>query len=141
MASGTRLVLGLLAAAAAVAILRSACVPVGSFRGGLDGLEWGMPADSVRTALGPPNRICVGGDVDHVDPPAGLDRPALGRATAERWIYSERPPQDDPPRGDGPDCRPEPAATELGFDTGGRLRWIVRESLQTPAEADPALGR
>lgn len=141
MASGTRLVLGLVAAALAVAILRTVCVPVGSFRAGLDGLEWGMPADSVRAALGPPNRICVGGEVEHVDPPAGLDRAALAAVTAERWIYSERAPEDEPPRVPGPDCRSEPTATELGFDAGGRLRWFVRETLQTPAETDPALAR
>lgn len=137
MSSGTRLVLVLVAVAIALAALRTLCVPVGSFRAGLDELRRGMPADSVEALLGGPNRICLAPDLQHLDLPGGLDREALAATTAERWIYSDRPPPDDPPRIEGPDCRPPPAATELGFDRAGRLTWLVRETLQTPVEVDP----
>lgn len=139
MRSGTRLVLVFLAAAAGVALLRGLCVPVGSFRAGLDELRWGMPADSVVAVLGRPNRICVSAEVGHVGSAPGADRATLRAATAERWIYSDRPPPDDPPRIAAPGCRPPPAAAELGLDDHGRLRWLVRESLQTPVEVDPSL--
>lgn len=109
MKSGTRLVLGLLAAALAVAILRTVCVPVGSFRAGLDRLRTGMPADSVVAILGRPNRICVDG-------------------RAERWVYTDRPPPDEPPRLTGPDCGAPTTASELAFDADGRLLRVVREA-------------
>lgn len=144
MRSGTKLALGLVLAAALVAVLRGAVFDVGSFRAGLDALAWGIPADSARAVLGRPNRICASGRVDHLDvagPEADATRAALTRVTAERWVYSERPPPDDPPRIADAACRPPPAATELGFDARGRLRWIVRETLQTPVEVDPALTR
>ena len=142
MKSGTRLVLVLLGAAVAVALLRALCVPVGSFRAGLDRLTWGVPADSVAEALGAPNEICLG---PGLEPPetrgsgAGEVRAALQAATAERWIYSERPPPRSVPRSADPACRAPLMATELGFDAAGRLRWIVRETGQTPVAFDPAL--
>lgn len=140
MSSGTRLVLILVLAAAAVAALRFLCVPVGSFRAGLEELGWGMPADSVVARLGPPNRICATARVDHLLLPAEADtarlRRTLGEVTAERWVYTDRPPPDEPPRDDDPACEAPPAATELGFDAAGRLRWISREALQTPVEVD-----
>ncbi|MBW3661006.1 MAG: hypothetical protein KY397_05160 [Gemmatimonadetes bacterium] len=141
MRSGTKLAIVLVAVAAAVAALRILCVPVGSFREGLDRLDWGMSADSVRAVLGRPNRICASGAVDHVRVPEGVDAAVLERVTSERWVYSERSPPDDPPRSPDPACRPAPAATELGFDAAGRLRWLVREAMQTAAEVDPRLGR
>ena len=139
MSSGTKLAVGLVILAAAVAALRMACVPVGSFREDLDRLEWGTPADSVVSALGRPNRICASENVAHVRWPDGIDPDALEAATAERWVYSDRSPPDEPPRDPDPACRPAPAATELGFDESGRLRWKVLETLQTTAEVDPAL--
>jgi hypothetical protein len=139
VSSGTRVVLGLVALALALAILRTLCVPVGSFRAALDELAWGMPADSVESLLGRPNRICLTPEVGHLDLPPGVDAASVRGGTAERWIYSDRPPPDDPPRDADPECRPPPAATELGFDTSGRLRWWVRETLQTPAEVGPGM--
>ncbi|HUP19764.1 MAG TPA: hypothetical protein VM778_07395 [Gemmatimonadota bacterium] len=139
MSSGTRVVLLLLAVALALALLRTLCVPVGSFRAALDELAWGMPADSVESLLGRPNRICLTPDAGHLTLPAGVDPASVEGATAERWVYSERPPPDDTPRDAGPGCRPPPAATELGFDASGRLRWLVRETLQTPAEIGPGI--
>lgn len=139
MRSGTRLAILLVVAAAAIAAARMVCVPVGSFREGLDRLDWGMPADSVVATVGRPNRICASGSVDHVRLPNDLDPEAVAAATAERWIYSDRSPPDDPPRDPDPGCRPAPAATELGFDGSGRLRWVVRETMQTAAEVDPGL--
>ena len=118
-------------------------MPVGSFREGFDRVALGASAADVEAALGRPNRICVSPAVDHVAAPPGADpaafRARLAGATAERWIYMERPPPDDPPRIDDPRCVPEPTATELGFDAAGRLRWRVRETLQTEPEIDPAL--
>lgn len=139
MRSGTKLAVALVAVAAAIAALRLLCVPVGSFREGLDRLDWGMPADSVATVLGRPNRICASASIGHVRLPDGVDAMAVEAATAERWVYSDRSPPDDPPRDPDPNCRPAPAATELGFDESGRLRWMVRETMQTAAELDPAL--
>lgn len=139
MRSGTKLAIVLVVAAAGIAALRMVCVPVGSFREGLDRARWGMPADSVISILGRPNRICASGSVDHLRLPAGADPEAVAAATAERWVYSDRSPPDDPPRDPDPGCRPPPAATELGFDDSGRLRWMVRETMQTTAEVDPGL--
>ncbi|MDX1660326.1 MAG: hypothetical protein R3326_00935 [Gemmatimonadota bacterium] len=139
MRSGTKLAIGLLVGAAILATLRMVCVPVGSFREGLDRLEWGMPADSVVSLLGRPNRICASGSMGQVRVPGEVDPAVVEDATAERWVYSERSPPDDPPRDPDPGCRPPPAATELGFDGSGRLRWVVRESMQTEAELDPDL--
>lgn len=141
MRSGTKLAVGLVVGAAAIAALRAACVPVGSFREGLDRLSWGTSADSVVSVLGRPNRICASGTVDHVRFPAGTDPAAVASVTAERWAYERRSPPDDPPRIDDPACRPAPAATELGFDAAGRLVWVVRETMQTPASVDPGLRR
>ncbi len=142
MTSGTKLVLALVAGAAGVALLRTLCVPVGSFREGLDRLQWAMPADSVEAALGLPNRICTDAGVGHLDV-RGEDRggllEALAAATAERWIYSERPPEGPVRRDPDPECRAPVLATELGFDSGGRLRWYVRESQQTPVAFDPTI--
>lgn len=139
MRSGTKLAIGLVAAAAVIAALRLLCVPVGSFREGLERLEWGTPADSVVSILGRPNRICASASIGHVRLPDGVDPAAVEAATAERWVYSDRSPPDDPPRDADPACRPAPAATELGFDEAGRLRWVVREAMQTTAEVDPRL--
>lgn len=137
MRSGTKLAIGLVVGAAAIAALRTACVPVGSFEEGLDRLAWGMEADSVVSVLGRPNRICATSSVDHVRFPAGVDPAAVEAVTAERWAYERRSPPDDPPRSTDPACRPAPASTELGFDARGRLRWLVRETMQTTAEVDP----
>lgn len=132
----------MVAGAAAIAFLRMLFVPVGSFREGLANLAWGMPADSVVAILGEPNRICASGDVDHV-PVAAPDsadvRRALRSSTAERWIYTRRGGRRPIPRDAGPDCRAPSIATELGFDAGGRLRWLVREMDQTELEIDPVL--
>lgn len=131
----------MVAAAAAIAFLRMLCVPVGSFREGLASLTWSMPADSVVAILGEPNRICLGGDVDHV-PLTGPDtaalRDALRASTAERWVYTRREGRRPIPRDAGPDCRAPSIATELGFDAGGRLVWYVREMDQTELEIDSA---
>lgn len=130
-------------AAAAVAALRTVCVPVGSFRQGLEEVRWGMPADSVREVLGEPDRICTHPTVAHLSLPAADSarvRAALVRSTAERWEYSDRRRGGGPPdRVVDPACRAPILATELGFDAAGRLRWIVREVEQTPVELDPAL--
>lgn len=140
LSSGSRLALVLLGAAAAVAILRTVCVPVGSFREGLANLRWGMPADSVVQILGDPNRICAGADVDHLalaGPDSADLRAALRRSTAERWIYTRREGRRPIPRDSGPGCRAPSIATEIGLDGGGRLRWVVREMDQTDVEIDP----
>jgi hypothetical protein len=101
-----------------------------------------MPADSVRAALGEPNRICASGSVDHV-PLAGADtaalRASLREATAERWVYTRRNASRPVPRDPDPACRAPSIATELGFDAGRRLRWYVREMDQTPIVMDPGL--
>lgn len=128
----------LLGAAAMVAALRFLCVPVGSFRAGLDELTWRMPADSVRAVLGEPNEICESGAVEHLS--AGPDTTAaLARVTAERWVYSERSPRSPVPRSTDPACRAPFTATELGFDRQGRLVWLVREVAQTALEVRPGL--
>ncbi len=141
--SGRVLVLVIVLGAALIAALRALCVPVGSFRAGLDRLAWGMPVDSVRQILGDPNAVCTAPTVAHltlsVSPDTARVRRALAGAPAERWVYSRRPPPDDAPRDAGPDCRAPVMATELGFDGQGRLRWYVREMDQTPAAYDPAL--
>lgn len=139
MRSGTKLAIALVVVAAAIAALRLLCVPVGSFREGLDRLDWDMPADTVVSIVGRPNRICASASIGHVRLPDGVDPAAVEAATAERWVYSDRSPPDHPPRDLDPDCRPAPAATELGLDESGRLRWIVRETMQTAAELDAAL--
>ncbi|HUP01831.1 MAG TPA: hypothetical protein VM737_09980 [Gemmatimonadota bacterium] len=142
MKSGTKVVLLLLVGAAAVALLRTLCVPVGSFRAGLDRLTWGVPADSVVQVLGLPNEICTDPSLDHLDirgSGAGELEDVLAAATAERWVYSERPPSRPVRRSDDPACQAPIMATELGFDAGGRLRWIVREAQQTPVAFDPTL--
>jgi hypothetical protein len=130
------------ALAAAVAILRMVCVPVGSFRDALGDLAWGLPADSVVGILGEPNRICASGAVDHV-PLSGPDtaalRDALRAATAERWVYTRRGASRPIPRDSDPDCRAPSIATEVGFDSAGRMRWYVREMDQTELEHDPAV--
>lgn len=131
-----------MAAGAAIAILRMVLVPVGSFRGGLDSLRWGMPADSLVEALGEPNRICLSGAVDHV-PLTGPDTLAVRRAlrdnTAERWVYTRRQARRPIPRDDDRGCRAPSIATELGLDAEGRLRWYVREMDQTGLRLDPGL--
>jgi hypothetical protein len=130
------------AGAAAIAFLRTLCVPVGSFRDGLASLTWGMPADSVTAILGEPNRICLSGDVDHVPlgpPDSAAVRRAMRATTAERWVYTRREGRRPIPRDPGPGCRAPSIATELGFDARGRLAWYVREMDQTPLEIDPAV--
>lgn len=131
-----------MALAVVIAILRTVCVPVGSFREGLEELAWGLPADSVVGILGEPNWICASGAVDHV-PLSGADtsalRKALRAATAERWVYTRRGATRPIPRDPDPDCRAPSIATELGFDAAGRLRWYVREMDQTDLVHDPAL--
>jgi hypothetical protein len=128
--------------AATIAILRMVCVPVGSFREGLEDLAWGLPADSVVGILGEPNRICANGAVDHV-PLSGADttalRAALREVTAERWVYTRRGASRPIPRDSDPACRAPSIATEVGFDSEGRLRWYVREMDQTDLVHDPAL--
>jgi hypothetical protein len=130
------------ALAVVIAILRTVCVPVGSFREGLEELAWGLPADSVVGLLGEPNRICASGAVDHV-PLSGADttalREALREVTAERWVYTRRGASRPIPRDPDPACRAPSIATELGFDAEGRLRWYVREMDQTDLVHDPAL--
>jgi hypothetical protein len=134
--------IAVVALAALIAILRMVCVPVGSFREALDELAWGLPADSVVGILGEPNRICASGAVDHV-PLTGADtaalREALRAATAERWVYTRRGASRPIPRDSDPGCRAPSIATELGFDTVGRLRWYVREMDQTDLVHDPAI--
>lgn len=125
----------------AVAVLRLVCVPVGSFRAGLDELRWGMSRDEVTGVLGEPNRICDTGSVDHLPlsrPDSAAARAALRSATAERWVYTRREPRRPIPRDASPACAAPSIATEIGFDAGGRLRWVVREMHQTPVELDPA---
>ena len=132
----------MVALAAAVAILRMVCVPVGSFRDALGDLAWGLPADSVVGILGEPNRICASGAVDHV-PLSGPDtaalRDALRAVTAERWVYTRRGASRPIPRDSDPDCRAPSIATEVGFDSAGRMRWYVREMDQTELVHDPAV--
>jgi hypothetical protein len=130
------------AGAAAIAFLRTVLVPVGSFREGLASLAWGMPADSVVAILGEPNRICLGADVDHVPlgaPDSAAVRRALRGTTTERWVYTRREGRRPIPRDAGPGCRAPSIATELGFDSRGRLAWYVREMDQTRLEIDPAV--
>lgn len=102
-----------------------------------------MPADSVREVLGEPDRICTHPTVAHLTVQAGDTagvRAALARSTAERWEYSDRRRGGGAPvRVTDAGCRAPILAAELGFDAGGRLRWIVREVEQTPVELDPAL--
>jgi hypothetical protein len=127
-----------------VAILRTACVPVGSFRSGFERLDWGMPADSVRAVLGPPNRICTYPTAAHlglVETGAEEWVDALERNTAERWIYTKRPPRQPIPRTADPACRAPAGATELGYDDQRRLRWRLREAGRTAVEVDPGLRR
>ena len=128
--------------AAAIAILRMVCVPVGSFREALDDLAWGLSADSVVGILGEPNRICDSGAVDHISL-SGADttalREALRAATSERWVYTRRGASRPIPRDLDPACRAPSIATEVGFDAAGRLRWYVREMDQTELIHDPAL--
>ena len=128
--------------AAAIAILRMVCVPVGSFREALDDLAWGLPADSVIGILGEPNRNGESGAVEHL-PLSGADtaalRDALRAATAERWVYTRRGASRPIPRDADPACRAPSIATELGFDAVGRLRWYVREMDQTDLVHDPGL--
>ena len=124
-----------------MAVLRLVCVPVGSFRAGLDELRWGMSRDEVTEVLGDPNRICDGGNVDHLPlsrPDSAAVRAALRSATSERWVYTRREPRRPIPRDPGPGCGAPSIATEMGFDAAGRLRWLVREMHQTPVELDPA---
>ena len=141
--SGRQLALLVVLGAAAIAALRLLCVPVGSFREGLAGLSWGMPADSVREALGDPNFVCTDPTVAHlkisVSPDTTTVRRALAGATAERWVYARARPTTPATRDPSPDCRAPVMATELGFDGTGRLRWYVRETDQTPTTIDPAL--
>jgi hypothetical protein len=128
--------------AATIAILRMVCVPVGSFREGLEDLAWGLPADSVVAILGEPNRICASGAVDHIaltGPDTASLRDALRAATAERWVYTRRGASRPIPRDSDPACRAPSIATEVGFDAEGRLRWYVREMDQTDLVHDPAL--
>jgi hypothetical protein len=130
------------AIAGAIAILRMVCVPVGSFREGLEELDWGLPADSVVAILGEPNRICASGAVDHIAltrPDTSALRDALRAATAERWVYTRRGASRPIPRVTDPSCRAPSIATEVGFDAEGRLRWYVREMDQTDLVHDPAL--
>jgi hypothetical protein len=130
------------AGAAAIAFLRTVFVPVGSFREGLASLAWGMPADSVVAILGEPNRICLGADVDHVPlgaPDSAAVRRALRGTTTERWVYTRREGRRPIPRDAGPGCRAPSIATELGFDSRGRLAWYVREMDQSRLEIDPAV--
>lgn len=117
------------------------CVPVGSFRAGLDRLRWGMSGEQVVGVLGEPNRICERGTVDHVPlsrPDSAAVRAALAAHTAERWIYSRREPRRPVPRDPAPGCRAPATATELGFDRNGRLQWVVREMDRTGVELDPS---
>lgn len=127
--------------AATIAVLRMICVPVESFRAGLDELRWGMSREEVVAVLGEPNRICDSGRVDHLalsGPDSAAVRRALAERTAERWVYSRREPRRPVPRDPGPGCRAPSIATEIGLDAEGRLRWVVREMDQTPIEIDPA---
>lgn len=141
--SGRKLALLIVLGAAAVALLRMLCVPVGSFREGLDRLSFGMPADSVREALGNPNLICTDPSVSHlklsVSPDTAVVRRALVAATAERWVYSRARPSSHVPSDPRPECHAPVMGAELGFDGAGRLRWYVRETDQTPTVLDPAL--
>jgi hypothetical protein len=141
--SGRKLVLLVVLGAAAIAALRLLCVPVGSFREGLAGLSWGMPADSVREALGDPNFVCTDPAVAHlkisVSPDTATVRRALAGATVERWVYARARPTTPVTRDPDPVCRAPVMATELGFDGAGRLRWYVRETDQTPATIDPGV--
>ncbi len=141
--SGRILVLLLLLGAAVVIALRSLCVPVGSFRAGLDNLAWGITADSVRSILGEPNVICTDPSVAHlrlsVSPDTLLVRRTLAAATAERWVYARPHPDEAVPRDNRPECAAPVMGTELGFDHDGRLRWYVREMDQTPPVFDPEL--
>ena len=125
-----------------VAILRTVCVPVGSFRSSVDRLEWGMPADSVLAILGLPNRICTHPTVIHlelVDTDTAKLASVLERSTAERWVYAKRPPRRPVPRIADPGCRAPAGATELGYDDQRRLRWRLREAGRTSVEIDPDL--
>ncbi len=142
MRSGSRLVLLMLGVGVAVATLRTICVPVGSFRAGLDALRWEMPSDSVRAILGDPNWICTVPAVDHLDvraPDSAAVRAALRATTGERWVYSRSEPRNPAPRVSDAGCRAPIMATELGFDRQRRLRWLVREMQQTPVQLDPAI--
>lgn len=141
--SGRHLALLVVLGAAAVALLRMLCVPVGSFREGLDRISFGMPADSVREELGNPNLVCTDPSVGHlklsVSPDTAAVRRALAAATAERWVYSRARPSSEVPRDPRPECHAPVMGSELGFDSAGRLRWFVREMDQTPTTFDPAL--
>ncbi|HET6363006.1 MAG TPA: hypothetical protein VFH11_13275 [Gemmatimonadota bacterium] len=133
-----------MALAAGIAILRMVCVPVGSFREGLEELAWGLPADSVVAILGEPNRTCASGTVDHIaltGPDTAALRDALREATAERWVYTRRGASRPIPRDSSPGCRAPSIATEVGFDSAGRLRWYVQEMDQTDLVHDPAISR
>lgn len=141
--SGRALALVVVLGAATIAALRMICVPVGSFREGLERLSWGIPADSVREILGDPNTVCTSPTVAHlelsVSPDTAAVRRALALATAERWVYARPRPTTPVPRDPRPDCHAPVMGTELGLDRAGRLRWYVREMDQTPTVFDPGL--
>ncbi|MEJ2153639.1 MAG: hypothetical protein P8Y29_12045 [Gemmatimonadota bacterium] len=103
-----------------------------------------MPADSVLAVLGPPNRICMNPTATQLEPVERSASELLGvleRNTAERWIYTKRPPRQPIPRTADPACRAPAGATELGYDDQRRLRWRLREAGRTPVEIDPGLRR
>ena len=124
--------------AAGLAVLRSVCVPVSSFRAALEQVHIGMSADSVKARLGLPNQVCILPDLAHlVTGSENRDPAELTARTRERWVYTERRPRPPIPRVDTPGCRAPAGATELGFDDRGRLLWMAREAGRTPLEATP----
>ncbi len=142
LAPGKRLALAIVGLGIAVAALRTVCVPVGSFKGAIDTLEWSMPSVRVVEILGEPNRICVTPSVAHLEPSPGADPGLMERlaaVTGERWIYHARPPKRPVPRRAGTTCHAGRAATELGFDRQGRLLWRVAETGRTPLVVAPTL--
>lgn len=103
-----------------------------------------MPADTVLAVLGPPNRICTYPTATHlglVESDAAELISVLEGNTAERWIYTKRPPREPIPRIADPACRAPAGATELGYDDQRRLRWRLREAGRTSVEIDPGLRR
>lgn len=118
----------MLGIALGLAALRTACVPVGSFREALAQVEPGMAMERVTGILGSPNTICIHPRVDHVVLESdAVDAVDLERRTRERWVYSERRPRPPIPRLEDPQCRAPIGATELGFDVDGRVVWIARD--------------
>lgn len=144
MRSGTKVVLAIVIAGISVALLREACVPVGSFDRGLDALRWDMKSDDVVGLLGPPNMICTHPEVSHLAFDDQLDPNQLERLreiTVERWVYRSRRPARPVPRSADPACGPPVSATELGFDGNERLRWTVRQYGRSAVDLSPDTDR